>query len=309
MYNSGGPWVEHMKWVADYVKGLADGGLIVEIGAGNGEFAKLCNYQNYVAYEPCDDSAECARHVTTKNCYYSPSIELPLHCPEVILMRHVLEHYPDPAAYLRELSSACRAKHASPDLIVEVPNIEPCLENRRLEDWVYEHPQHFTPGSLTELARLSGWYVSDMHVRYNDEVLVAAMCPFHIRQVQCDSEDYDLVLANIATVRARLIAAGDPIILWGGAGKSATIINLLGLPPELVTVVDSDSRKWDKCVPGTPHLILPPVLLNTPCSPPCDVIVTTSWRTKDIVEEIVRDGYKVGKVFNFCRGRLIEYKG
>ena len=278
----------------------------MEIGAGNGEFAKLCNYNNYVAYEPCDDASICAQYVTTKNCYYHPSIEMPLHWPEVIVMRHVLEHYPQPRAFLQELSSACKKKGATPCLLIEVPNVEPCLENRRLEDWVYEHPQHFTPGSVTELARLTGWYVDAMHVRYNDEVIVATLCPFHIGQVQCDEEDYDLVLSNISAVRASIVETGKPIVLWGGAGKGATIINLLSLPSELVTVVDSDSRKWGKCVPGTPHPIVSPAVLNKGLH---DVIVTTTWRVKDIAEEISREGYEVGTVSHFCRGRLTEYKG
>ena len=309
MYNSGGPWMEHMKQVAKYVCGRACGGRIVEVGAGNGEFARLCAGEDYVAYEPCDDADECAKHVPTYKKYFHAFRDLKIHNPSVILMRHVLEHFPAPRNFIKALRRQCREEGQCPDLIIEVPNIEPCLRAKRVEDWVYEHPQHFTPGSMGELARRNGWYVDRLDLMYNDEVILATLEPHIDTQVLCVEEDYDRVLASLGDVRDQLTAMHlerpGSVVMWGGAGKGATLINLLYDPT--IAVVDSDKRKWGKCVPGTPTVIVEPAVLNI--LKPDLVLVTTSWRVKDIAEEIAREEYPVGSVAYIDRGKLTTYEG
>lgn len=308
MYNSGGPWSIHMERIARYVDCAADGGKVIEIGAGNGEFAKMCNTKDYVAYEPTDDAQECKRSVTTYQEYFRPEFNMKGDAPDVIVMRHVLEHYAKPGEFLQELSDNSRRHKLNPYLIIEVPNVQNALRDLRIEDWVYEHPQHFTPNSMHTLARMHGWAVDDMFTSYNDEVLIARLLPFGGELGKGRSYMFDGLLRVIQQVRAELMAMDtlrpDSVVLWGGAGKGATLINLLNLD---LTVVDSDKRKWGKYVPGTDLMIVEPAVLKL--LKPDLVVVTTSWRVKDIVEEIILNDYPVGRVANFCRGKLTTYQG
>lgn len=306
MYNRGHGWSEHMDDVAQHVLEYAAGGRVLEIGSGNGEFAKACEYANYIAYEPTDDALKCSRYVETRQRLFLPDTDVAIDKPDVIVMRHVLEHFQDPGEFLSDLSYYLRYYCMRTFLVVEVPNIQNALANGRIEDWVYEHPNHFTPGSLETLTRQTGWSLTDLATCYNREVILATLSPrASVLDVQYGLT-FDTVLSNLQSSRDAILEL-DEVVLWGGAGKGATIINLLDLPPGSVHVVDSDPRKHGKYVPGTGLLIQSPDLidcLNTPT-----VIVTTSWRTVDIVDEILRDEHSVGHVYSFNKGLLNLYQG
>lgn len=307
MYNKGGPWAGHMQYIARYIEGMCDG-TIVEIGAGNGEFAALLKHLPYIAYEPTDDALVCAKYVETRQRYYDIENDIRIDKPDVILMRHVLEHYANPGEFLQQISDACRRSKIEPSLIIEVPNIQNALRDVRIEDWVYEHPQHFTPNSLYTLAACSGWRTDDIFTTYNDEVIVASFLTFGHKYDKGCSSKFDAMLRNISLTRGDIERMhqrrSGSVVLWGGAGKGATLINLLDLD---IPVIDSDDRKWGKYVPGTPYQINNPSILRD--LKPDLVVVTTSWRVKDIVEEIIREEYPVGRVSNFCHGKLITYQG
>jgi hypothetical protein len=97
--------------------------------------------------------------------------------------------------------------------------------------------------------------------------------------------------------------AQDNLVLWGGTGKSAAFINMFGFR-ECETVVDSDSNKWGKYVPGTGQLIESPNFLN---EGPYTILVTTPWRIKDIVSEIKDRKINYSKILFLNEGKLNEY--
>jgi len=306
MYNNGGPWLEHMNWTAQYVCGCTDG-KIVEIGAGNGEFARLCNYDNYIAYEPTADCEQCSKYCKTRQLYFVPEDSIRHEMPDVILMRHVLEHYAQPGEFLQRLSKACRVAKCEPYLIIEVPNITNALRDVRVEDWVYEHPQHFTPESLCALARLHGWVVDDMFTTYNDEVIIVRLTPCVGTFKKGRRQAFDAMKKDLQETRNNLLAMHKQnpgsVVLWGGAGKGATLINMLDLSFDSIPIVDSDERKWGKRVPGTVHMIVEPAVLKL--LKPALVVVTTAWRVGDIAEEIRLKQLPVGSVASICQGKLV----
>jgi len=294
-----------MQKMAEYVLSSTTG-KIVEIGAGNGEFARLCNSDRYVAYEPTDDWEKCAQFCETRQRYFVPESGVPVEKPGLLLMRHVLEHYAKPGEFLQQLSRACKVDKCEPYLIIEVPNIVPALRHLRIEDWVYEHPQHFTPESLAMLARLHGWTVDDMYTTYNDEVIIARFVPQGAFKLGRKNA-FDRMQRWFQETREELLMLHKKrhgsVVLWGGAGKGSTLINMLDLPFRSLPIVDSDERKWGKCVPGTAHLIETPAILRS--LKPDLVVVTTSWRVGDIREEIKLSGLPVGHVASINQGHLV----
>jgi hypothetical protein len=287
MYNKGEEWATHMQDVAWVVKDLCQdcNGIIVEIGAGRGEFAALFNGHNYVAYEPSDDYVFCSEVTESHNTYFD-GISMEMDKPDAIIMRHVLEHFASPRSFLEDLSYNAHRCHLTPYLIIEVPNILPAFEAGRLEDWVYEHPQHFTPDSLTTLLDLSGWNTYEVEQLYNDEVLLATAS---LADTKCP------VTTRIALAYDNLLATGAHLncletpVFWGGAGKCANTINMLNLKAAMV--IDSDSRKWGSYVPGTDFEIHSPETLRD--LKPSEIIVTTTWRAADIAAEIKSMGLSI----------------
>jgi hypothetical protein len=299
MYNSGGAWKDHMLNVAQVVMDLhgLDNGPIVEIGAGRGEFADLFQGYDYVAYEPSADAAECEKVATTRKMFFN-RLAMCHEKPDLIVMRHVLEHFPDPWKFVSDLRLDALTFKLLPTLVVEVPNILPALKARRLEDWVYEHPQHFTPNSLRTLLEQAGWSVSKVETYYNDEVILAI------------ATLSDLVYSSdgkVAKAYENLKRTGVHLhcpIFWGGAGKCATLINLLEITGP-VTVVDSDERKWGCYVPGTDYVIQDPEILKD--LKPSRIIVATTWRTADIAAQLKALGLET-LILNISEGELQLYE-
>ena len=312
MYNAGRPWTSHMAEVAAAIKNCqAPQAKIVEIGAGNGEFAKLfmeCYPDtDYVAFEPTADAEVCDKIVPTWKRYFHMATDLKSHEPDLLLMRHVLEHYPNPHSFLNDLAAFCRWHRPEVWLAIEVPHVQNALNATRIEDWVYEHPHHFTQNSLTTLLTRSGWHCG-VRTMYNNEVLLAVCClASRAPSMQWDQEFEEMKL-NLLETREKLreehFNRPGSVVLWGGAGKSATLINMLDLP---LPVVDSDERKWGMYVPGTGQVISAPALLDH--LKPDWTIVTTAWRVQDIAEEIKRENYNAGKVMYFTDGKLKHYEG
>jgi hypothetical protein len=305
MYNSGSDWLEHLEDVANLIlrEKVTEGAKLVEIGSGNGEFAALLKGENYTAYEPSVDAEVCSTIVPTVQRYFDGQ-ELVIVKPDVLIMRHVLEHFSDPRAFLEELSSAANSCEQYLTIYIEVPNISPALESGRLEDWVYEHPQHFTRRSLHNLLEVSGWKCCQIDSLYNDEVLLATAYV----ATRSDTVDVSILQKSFCALYTTGGDLEDRLVFWGGAGKGANFINLMvGPMREGVVVVDSDDRKWGKYVPGTNYPIQSPEVLRE--SPPGDIIVTTTWRTEDIVSEICRTNIPYTRILNLVAGKLKEYHG
>ena len=302
MYNAGKDWKEHMKDVANLIlrEKVTEGARLIEIGAGHGEFTSLLKEENITAYEPSVDSVICATRVPTVQRFFTGE-ELIKVRPDVLIMRHVLEHFADPRAFLEELSEAA-VKCAQPvTFYIEVPNIEKALEAGRLEDWVYEHPQHYTPESLSNLLEISGWHCCQIDRLYDEEVMLATAYVADTYS-RCDLGG---IQKSIDDLYSTCGALEGPFAFWGGTGKSSQTINLMvGPMRKFVTVVDSDYRKWGKYVPGTNHLIQSPEILRT--IEPGDIIITTTWRTKDIVAEIKANNIPHTRLLNLVGGQLKE---
>jgi len=297
MYNAGAEWREHMGRVARLVEEEADG-KVVEIGAGNGEFAGMVNVPQYVAYEPAEGST-CHEVVTTRQAYFNGG-DVYKEKPSLLVMRHVLEHFAEPGDYLSLLRGPCLKTGTK--ILIEVPCVENALKEGRLEDWVYEHPQHFTCISLSTLLHKTGWHLTKLFSLYGEEVIVmvAEPCEFYAPSHLAHT------MANFEDLKELLFDSGMGIVFWGGAGKGAAMIKLLDLPTKQVTVVDSDERKIGKYVPGTRHIIHCPRVLKH--AHPDMVIITTSWRAGDIVADMKRRDISTDNVYIMKQGTLHRYE-
>ena len=60
---------------------------------------------------------------------------------KIIILRHVLEHIPDPYSYLKFLKSMATQ---DPDIIIEVPDWDWITKKQNFYDIVYEHVNYFS---------------------------------------------------------------------------------------------------------------------------------------------------------------------
>jgi hypothetical protein len=312
MYNAGGRWQDHLQSVREKLEPILLGcDVAVEIGAGDCEFLDSLNTDAIkVAVDPCE-AVERAEELGIQ--YHRTMFSYKHHVPDggqpLILARHLLEHLQAPRKLLEEIATEARKRSKTTYLYLEVPNCEVALNNTRIEDWTYEHVQHFTIRSMQALLRNSGIDHFVITKRYGDEVLsvIAKIDPVTVNPADLD---VDVVLDNythaakiVDTENVRIRSRLGQVAFWGGAGKSAMFINLFDLPPS-ACVVDSHDEKWGMCVPGTRIKIQDPEILKEFC--PHYIVATTSWRAEDIRDEIKRRGIKCGQLLKFQNGQLTE---
>ena len=126
----------------------------MDVGCGNGAFLRAlcgvwpeCRALGVDPALPRDEVLADGRLTLIKGVFERHQLEGP---PSLIVSRHVLEHMPDPVAFVGELRAASDAGSGAP-VFVEVPDLDCILEHRAVWDFCSEHCNYFTPATLREL--------------------------------------------------------------------------------------------------------------------------------------------------------------
>ena len=270
---------EHVR---SLVRSLVEGGItkkrILEVGCGAGYFLRLLcreGQNSGVGYDPAyrgpdTDLAGSVRFVAD---YYRGGPDGQQ--ADVVISRHVIEHVPDPNAFLAVLRAACGAEEPR-RLFLETPAVEWILENRVIEDFFYEHCSYFSAEALRFAVEVAGFDVLHVATRFGGQYLwleaVSAAerkprAPDANRVRRCEeaARRYGSeVDRRVTDLRRRLEAlrTGGPVCVWGAGAKGVTLVNLADPDGDLVTcLVDINPKKQGRFVPGTGHAIVGPEAL------------------------------------------------
>lgn len=165
-YSSGIPnspaVLERYRYILDNAIGVGsiENACAIEIGASDFTFSELLldrGASQVIAFEPSDLFKTTNPRIHHINGFFSLD-RLPVSADDVglIVMRHVLEHVPQPLETLGELA---RASRLGLKLYIEVPNAEDIIGQNRFYDFFYEHVTYFTPELLTSVLRNFGFTV------------------------------------------------------------------------------------------------------------------------------------------------------
>ncbi len=126
---------DHLEQVLLKIAPVADGGDVLEVGCGKGLFVELMRNRGLQA-RGMDDAYEGQAPYIQKR-HFGTAAEAPAN---VIVLRHVLEHIPNPVNFLRQIAEA----NGSVGLIyIEVPCLDWIMSNQAWFDVFYEHVNYF----------------------------------------------------------------------------------------------------------------------------------------------------------------------
>jgi Methyltransferase domain len=175
-----------------------------------------------------------------------------------IVLRHVLEHIPDPVGFLQMVAEANGAGR----IYIEVPCFDWILAHRAWFDIFYEHVNYFR---LTDLERMFGTVHASGRIFGGQYLYVVG----EVATVRAP-RDPILPLAFppdfLSTLTERRLATDD--VIWGAASKGvlyALLRERLGCPA--ATAVDVNPAKQGMYLPGTGLEILSPEYCLA-CIPP-----------------------------------------
>ena len=317
MFNTGSTWKGHLAETRDLVSTvLPDRPTVIDIGCGEGHFLRGIaeargREGRFIGFDP-NASPETGQGVDFEARLFDPLIDMGAFAPDAVVIRHVLEHLTEPAAFLEQ--RAWRAQDIDKPclLFAETPCIDRVFETGRLADFFFEHMSHFTTASFTALMKRAG-QVRVLAHGYDREVVYALVelgVPEEVRARTRATEAFAVgAVASRASVRAdldALVASGAKVAIWGGTGKAAAFMHQFGADADrFPLVVDSDPEKAGSFVPGFGQEIrfrdaLKDMTVDV-------VIIPTQWRAKDIIGEMEREGIRPGRVLIEHQGRLIDF--
>jgi hypothetical protein len=179
--------------------------------------------------------------------------------PDVVILRHVLEHAHDIHALLD-----CLRRLVAPGgyLVFEVPDAVRALERCDYSTVWEEHVFYFTPATLRQCFTLAGFEVVDLTSHHytleNSLVVIVRPCagrhePLSAAEVGRETERMSRFVEcypRERAVRAARLGQGRTALL-GAGHHGAAFINLFGLERAIDFVVDDDPRKQGLYMPGS----------------------------------------------------------
>jgi hypothetical protein len=240
---------QHLEAVADLVEKYLGSERLVEVGCGKGFFLELLLQRGFdiTGFDP---TYEGTNHRVRRQ-YFSPGV---IDQAEGLILRHVLEHVPNPVDFLGELKTA---NGGFGKIYIEVPCFDWICEHRAWFDIFYEHVNYFR---LSDFKRMFG-EVLECGRLFGGQYLyvVAELSSLHTPTY--DPEDSVKFPQDFKSqVDAPIATDCGSSAVWGGASKGV-IFSLLksraGYPVDLV--IDINPAKQGKYLAATGMKVISPV--------------------------------------------------
>lgn len=264
------------------------GKTVLEIGCGDGYF--LSRLQQFgascIGYEPSSTyQAAAARPGLTifREPYDFEGSDDSRQEAEVVVMRHVLEHLPNPRQILRSLRHQRSRGGGARYLYVEVPNLTALLKQALYFDFYYDHVVYFSEAALRRLLALEGW--SPMASLAGRDEFIGLLCcaeeaalPSERGEWPGDTRNQEDIVAasdrfregfvrwqqDVLGMLEKINRQGQRTAVWGAGSRGVALLNWIGRSEGLIAyVVDSDPHKQGLFAPGIPGSIESPERLHT----------------------------------------------
>lgn len=246
---------------------------VVEIGSGKGHFlVELCRAAQArgTGYDPSYDGQVKDPAVSFVTDYLPWADAPPF---DFFVMRHVLEHLPDPFGFLLELRRACGTRPVAG--YVEVPD---AIHDFQRSPWNchYPHASYFSATALGRIAARAGFRVLRLVRSFDGQYLAVDLganlpAPNQVVFGGQGLRSERAIIARFreqhATViqhwRQRLDSIGyEACVLWGAGAKGLGFLNAVDPDRRLAAVVDLNPAKHGRFLPGTGHRVDPPTSLR-----------------------------------------------
>ncbi|MBD8494744.1 methyltransferase domain-containing protein [Pseudomonas syringae] len=237
-----GHFKAHLDAVEQIIARHFGGKTLIEVGCGKGYFLEQLRSKGFdiVGIDPAYEGD--SPHVT--KAPFTPESGL---SAQAVVLRHVLEHIPDPVAFLHTISHA----NGGGLIYIEVPCLDWILAHRAWFDVFYEHVNYFR---LEDFQRLFGTVQEAGHLFGGQYLYVVAdlaslrtHLPAPKTQVQVPAGFRHSIEQALSIARN---SPGQALAIWGAASKG--VIYSLFLQRAGVTVdqiVDINPAKQGRYLP------------------------------------------------------------
>ena len=247
----------HVENVLDLLKSFdVKNKRIIEIGCGKGVFFEMMLEAGIdcVGFDP---TYEGINPKIIKDYFTDKYSEINA---DVIVMRHTLEHIPQPFSFLHLIGKANAYRGF---VFIEVPTFEWIINRNAYWDIFYEHCNYFTKNSLSAMFEdcttgnlFNGQYVylwgdlSKLRTEIPEQNLVNFNC--------------DIFNEKLNYYKTFVQEKKSSLAVWGAGAKGSTFLNLMDPHGKYVKyVIDINPIKQSKFIAGVGHTIYSPAILES----------------------------------------------
>ncbi len=244
---------------------------LLEVGCGKGYFLQLLREQNFDVIG-CDPTYEGTSPGIIKDFYHSG---LGISGKNIIL-RHVLEHIPDPVSFLQMLNETnCGGK-----IYIEVPCLDWIVRNHAWFDLFYEHVNYFR---LKDLEAMFSEVLSCGRI-FGDQYLYVIAELSSIRRPIRDEHDHFVLPAHFQADFSA-IRPGVTNVVWGAASKGV-IYSLQAAKSghTIEAAIDVNPAKQGKYLPITGIPVISPEQAMQQLPATTHVLIMNSNYRNEIIE-------------------------
>lgn len=282
---------------------------VVDIGCGRGDLLDMiCTYggNRGFGFDPSFKGAtdpDISSNVTISKEFFGREQGRAL-APSLVCCRHVLEHVPDPVAFLRTMREAIETEQ-HPVLYLEVPNGEHLLRSLSLWDYIYEHVSYFSRQSLELALQLAGFEVLAIREDFGQQFLCAEVRAAAAAQPAAgaqagNSPAWDLIAGAAPRMNAKLSRWREwahslaqqqrSAAVWGAGSKGVMFLNLLNgyAAGHLAYAVDQNPNKHKQFVSGSAQQVAAPTMLIE--QPVDEVVLMNEIYQQEVSEQLSRMG-------------------
>jgi len=270
---------DHLASVMRLLKdlGIADK-KVVEIGCGKGVFFDMMLKEG-IDCTGFDPTYEGSNPKIIKEYFDESYNDINA---DVIIMRHTLEHIPNPFSFIHEIASANNYKGM---LFVEVPTFDWIRSKGAFWDIFYEHCNYFTESSISSMFKeaLTGNLFGGQYIYLWADLAKLKSIVNKVNFAPIEELTFDGIIDSYV----KLINIGQTFAIWGAGAKGSTFLNLLD--PErknIKYVIDINPAKQNKYIACTGHPIYSPLILSDQS---VDSIIVMNENYIDEIEFIIKD--------------------
>jgi Methyltransferase domain/C-methyltransferase C-terminal domain len=276
-----GVFQEHLNWVTQMIKYHLGKQNLIEVGCGKGFFLELLLKSGF-DITGFDSTYDGTNPKIVKRYFEPGIIQSPAHG---LILRHVLEHIPDPIDFLFKLKDSNRERGL---IYIEVPCFDWIMKNGTWFDIFYEHINYFR---IDDFRRMFGEVVECGHCFGGQYLYVVANLTTLRRPTCTEAEKVNFPVGFLKSLnidqdkeKSSNNQKSD-VVVWGGASKGV-IYSLLrermGMPVDMV--VDVNPAKQGKFLPATGLRVYSPDEMLEIMNPNATVYVMNSNYLAEIKE-------------------------
>ncbi len=287
---------------------LGPDSFVIELASNDGYLLKTYVEARIpvLGIDPADGPAAAAEKigVPTMNAFFTEALADELAAAgklaDVVHGNNVLAHVADTNGFVSGIAKILKPGGVA---VIEAPYLKPLIDHIEFDTIYHEHLCYFSVTALDALFRRHGLFLNEIsHLAIHGGSLrlyvekVEAVGASVRDQLALEAETgltspayFQDFSARVEGLKSRLLdmvrglrAEGKRVAAYGAAAKGATLINYVGLGPDLIDfVVDRNVHKQGKFMPGQKIPIRPPeaLLEDRP-----DVTVMLAW---NFAEEIL----------------------